>query len=147
MLLINVLDTPQYFEEFFAVWTNRLVATIIAVPRQKKGNFMCWADPGWMPGPHQSCSSTLLLRWTGERNDSERSVGQDEDRERALAHYRPGQNNLDLENLIYYQSNPRRAIRNKNLSIKTLSPNYSLLPGLNFTPVFLCLLPPSGAGG
>lgn len=27
-----------------------------------------WADPGWMPDPHQSFSFSPLLRWTGREN-------------------------------------------------------------------------------
>lgn len=42
------LNTPQYFAELFAVWTDRLVAAAIAVTTEKKGSFTWWVDPGWM---------------------------------------------------------------------------------------------------
>ena len=62
-----------------------------------------WADPGWMPSAHQSCSITPLLSWTGERKYNKRLVGRGKDRERSLSNYHHGQNRLNLgKKLIYF---------------------------------------------
>jgi len=55
-----------------------------------------WADPGWTPGTHQSCSIIPLLSWTGEKKYNERLVGRDKDRERSLTNYCHRQNRLIL---------------------------------------------------
>ena len=63
--------------------------------------------------------SLPLLSQTGERKYNKRLVGQDTDRERSLTNYRHRQNGLDLGkkiNLIYYQSNQSRIMRNKTKS-------------------------------
>ena len=68
---------------------------------------------------------TPLLNWTGERKYNERLMGRAEARERSLTSYRHRQNRLDLGkmNIIYYQSNQGRIIRNKTKSSNTFPPH------------------------
>jgi len=87
-----------------------------------------------------------LLGWAGERKCNGRLVGREKDRERSLGKSRANQSQLGENSLIYYQSNQSRVIRNRTTSRKRLPPPLPSSRAQLRSP-FLCLLPPSGAGG
>ena len=96
--------------------------------------------------PPKAALSLPLLGGTGERKHSKRLVGRDKGRgisQQLLS--RAKQTELGKVNLLLIE--PESSNEKQNQILKTLSPHPSLLPGLNFTPNFLCLVPPSSAGG
>lgn len=100
-----------------------------------------WQDTR-CPPPHLLYHSPPQLG-RGRKKHNENFLGCNQDREESLNNYCKRQSRLDLWKsvLIYYRSHRSRILRKKNFNLKTPSPHPSLLPGLNFTPNFLYLLP------
>ena len=77
--------------------------------------------------PTKAVLSLLLLNGTEETKYNRRLVGRGRDRETSHSNDNHGQNRVNLRkiNLIYYQSNQSRIMRNKSKSSKHLLPPLS----------------------
>lgn len=104
--------------------------------------FLRWIDLGWAPGDHQSHSLIPFLSCTEERKYYVRFMGWNKGRERFLAKYHHGQNQLDLGKSVLFVTNQIIVEkRETNPKLKTLFCHPYLFPRLIFTPKFSSSLP------